>query len=89
MNITILGAGAWGTALALLLHERRHRLTFWDYQPAHLEEMRRTRANEVFLPGVRLPGDFRYEADPDEAVRNANVVITAVPSGLILFRDCI
>jgi len=80
MNITILGAGAWGTALATLLHEGNHRVTLWDYQPAHLDEMRRTARNEVFLPGISLPPNLLYEADAHHAIRGAEMIVTAVPS---------
>jgi glycerol-3-phosphate dehydrogenase (NAD(P)+) len=80
MKITILGAGAWGTALAKLLHGGGHGLTLWGHEPAHLERMRRTGRNDLFLPGIELPGDWRYEVDARRAIQDAELVVTAVPS---------
>ena len=56
MNVTVLGAGAWGTALAKLLREAGHEVTLWAHDPAHLAALRETGVNERHLPGVRLPG---------------------------------
>lgn len=80
MNITILGAGAWGTALARLLHQSRHTLTLWGHEPAHLDAMRKTGRNDMFLPGFDLPKEFRFESDIAQAVKGAECVVVAVPS---------
>ena len=80
MNITVLGAGAWGTALAKLLHESGHALTVWGHEPECLEEIRRAGRNTLFLPGIDLPRDFRCEPDPRLAVEGSDVVVAAVPS---------
>ena len=80
MKITVLGAGAWGTALAKLLHEGGHHVTLWGHNPAGLEEMRRAGRNERYLPGVDLPKDWALEADAKRAVVGSEVIIVAVPS---------
>jgi glycerol-3-phosphate dehydrogenase (NAD(P)+) len=80
MNVTVLGAGAWGTALAKLLREAGHEVTLWAHDPAHLAALRETGVNERHLPGVRLPGGLRYAEDAAQAVRGAGEVIVAVPS---------
>jgi glycerol-3-phosphate dehydrogenase (NAD(P)+) len=80
MNITILGAGAWGTALAKLLHAGGHRIMLWGHEPECLEQMRQTGRNELFLPGIDLPRDFGFEADSRQAVAGAELVVAAVPS---------
>jgi glycerol-3-phosphate dehydrogenase (NAD(P)+) len=80
VNVTILGAGAWGTALGLVLHRGGHRLTFWGNDPAHLEELQRSGRNERYLPGVELPRDWRWEPVLARAVASAETVIVAVPS---------
>ena len=66
MNITVLGAGAWGTALAKLLREAGHEVTLWAHDPAHLAALRETGVNERHLPGVRLPGAVEQSATVDE-----------------------
>ena len=80
MTITVLGAGAWGTALAKVLHERDHRVTLWGYNAAHLENLRRSRHNERYLPGIALPEFASCEPDLDRAAADAEMIVMAVPS---------
>ena len=80
MNITVLGAGAWGTALARLLHQGEQTVTLWGHDAAQLEELRRTGRNARHLPGVALPRDWTLEPDLAAAVRGAACVVVAVPS---------
>jgi glycerol-3-phosphate dehydrogenase (NAD(P)+) len=79
MRITLLGAGAWGTALAKILHENGNAVTLWDINPALLEEIQGGH-NERYLPGVALPTDWKTEADFKKAVGGAEGVVLAVPS---------
>lgn len=85
MNITVLGAGAWGTALALVLHENGHHLTLWGHDPVHLENIERSQRNENFLPGVQLPESWNYQPDGHRAVGGADLILMVVPSKA--FRD--
>lgn len=80
MKITVLGAGAWGTALARLLQQGPNRVTLWGHLPAWVEEIARTRRNERFLPGVELPPELRLERDLAQAISDAECVVVAVPS---------
>jgi len=80
MNITVLGAGAWGTALAKLLRESGHEVALWGHDPAHLAEVRTTGRNERYLPGVTLPAGLHCVDELAEAVRGAGAVVVAVPS---------
>lgn len=80
MNITVLGAGAWGTALAKLLCESGHAVTLWGHDPEHLAEVLATRRNERYLPSIALPTDMQCLASLDDAVRSAREVVMAVPS---------
>lgn len=77
MNITVLGAGAWGTALARILAERKHAVTIWDYFPETAETINRTHVNERYLPGIELPKSLRGEADAAKAVTGAELVVVA------------
>ena len=68
MNITVLGAGAWGTSLAKLLQTGGNQVTLWGHVPDWLQEIRKTRRNERFLPGIELPKELRLEADLSRAI---------------------
>jgi glycerol-3-phosphate dehydrogenase (NAD(P)+) len=80
MKVTVLGAGAWGTALAKLLTEGGHAVTLWGHNPDHLEELRQTGVNQSYLPGIRLPAGWRFESRIDIAVQEAGCIVVAVPS---------
>jgi glycerol-3-phosphate dehydrogenase (NAD(P)+) len=80
MNITILGAGAWGTALARLLHQGKNQVTLWGHIPAWLDEIRQTGRNERFLPGIDLPRELVLQPDLPHAIEAAQCIILAVPS---------
>ena len=83
MNVTVLGAGAWGTALALLLHRGGHRVTVWGHEPTHLDDIRRTGRNERALPGLEVPREWIIEPDFARAVEGSECAIVAVPSKAI------
>jgi glycerol-3-phosphate dehydrogenase (NAD(P)+) len=80
VKVTVIGAGSWGTALALYLAGRRHGVTIWVYEADLAETMRRTRENAYFLPGFALPEDVRIVTDLGEAVRNAEGILLSVPA---------
>lgn len=80
MKITVLGDGAWGTALARLLDQGGHRITLWSHFPEQLEEIRRTGRNERFLPGIELPRTWTLDADAARAAAGSEAVVVAVPS---------
>ena len=79
MKITVLGAGAWGTALAKILHENGNAVTLWDINAPALEEVQRGR-NERYLPGVALPMDWKTQPDFKAAIGGAECVVLAIPS---------
>lgn len=80
MKITVLGAGAWGTALARLLYQGKHQVTLWGHIAAWLEEVRQTGRNERFLPGVDVPREVALESDLPRAIWGAECIVVAVPS---------
>jgi len=80
MRISVIGDGGWGTANAVLLAGYGHDVALWGAFPDYIEEMRRTRANDRYLPGVELPAGLRLTADRAEAVAGAEVVVLAPPS---------
>ncbi len=79
MKIAVLGAGAWGTALAKVLRENGNAVTLWDISAETLGELRRGRS-ERYLPGVKLPTDWKVEEDFDKATGGAECLIMAIPS---------
>ncbi|MBM3830978.1 MAG: NAD(P)-dependent glycerol-3-phosphate dehydrogenase [Verrucomicrobia bacterium] len=80
MNITVLGAGAWGTALAKLLSQSSQMVTLWGHDAKQLAEVRAQGRNERYLPGITLPSDLRCLADLAATVRGADTILIAVPS---------
>lgn len=80
MNVTILGAGAWGTALARLLCQANHHVTLWGHNPVHLDHFRQTRVNERYLPGIELTGNLSFVTDAQQSISEAACIIVAVPS---------
>jgi glycerol-3-phosphate dehydrogenase (NAD(P)+) len=79
MNITIVGAGAWGTALAISL-AANHRVTLWARDAAQIEAMQITRYNQHYLPDILLPADLKLSSDFSAALATAELVIIAVPT---------
>jgi len=82
MNITVLGAGAWGTALAVSL-AANHCVTLWARSAAQIETMGATRCNPRYLPDISLPENLLLSADFSAAIATADLLIIAAPtSGL-------
>ena len=80
MNVAVLGAGAWGTAIAKLLSEGKNQVRLWARHPQHVASIRSTGINERYLPGIRLPGAWSIESEIGAAVRDCDLVVMAVPS---------
>jgi glycerol-3-phosphate dehydrogenase (NAD(P)+) len=80
MNLTVLGAGAWGTALAVSTASR-HPTCLWARDVAQAASMRATRGNSRYLPGIVLPAALQIETDFDAALAHARdgLVIIAAP----------
>jgi glycerol-3-phosphate dehydrogenase (NAD(P)+) len=79
-TIGVIGAGAWGTALALLLAEKGHDVTLWMYEKDLAEETARTRENRTYLPGFSLPASLAITSSLEAAVRGKTVILSVVPS---------
>jgi glycerol-3-phosphate dehydrogenase (NAD(P)+) len=82
MNITIIGAGAWGTALALSL-SAYHRVTLWGRDVAQVDAMRVSRYNQHYLPDSLLPGNLELSSDFSAALAAADLIIVAVPTAAL------
>lgn len=78
MKIAVLGAGAWGSALAISL-STRHQIHLWTKDPDHAIEMDRQRINQAFLPGHLLPESLKITATLYEALEGVNLALIVVP----------
>ncbi|WP_434149803.1 NAD(P)H-dependent glycerol-3-phosphate dehydrogenase [Methylocaldum gracile subsp. desertum] len=78
--VSVLGAGSWGTALALLIARNGHPTVLWGHHPEHLAKLNAARCNERYLPGARFPDNLRVVANLEEAVKTAEILVVAVPS---------
>ncbi len=79
-NIAVLGAGAWGTALAKVLADKQNPTFLWSHTPALARTINERRVNERYLPSASLPPSLRATADLEEALRAAEIVVVVVPS---------
>jgi glycerol-3-phosphate dehydrogenase (NAD(P)+) len=79
----VIGDGSWGTTLALLLVRNKIPTTLWSAFPEHADELRRTRENKRYLPGVLLPPEITVTADPSKAAERAELVVSVVPTQYI------
>jgi glycerol-3-phosphate dehydrogenase (NAD(P)+) len=78
--IGVIGAGAWGTALSMLLADKGHDVTLWMYEKDLAEETARTRDNRVYLPGFTLPESIQVTSSLETAVRDKAIILSVVPS---------
>jgi len=85
MKITVVGAGAWGTALANVLCQNKNAVTLWGHEREHLLQVEREKCNQLFLPGINLSPELRFEADLTKAIHESECAVIAVPSKF--FRD--
>jgi glycerol-3-phosphate dehydrogenase (NAD(P)+) len=79
-TVTVLGAGSWGTALAVHLGRLGHDVRLWARDPALVEELAALRANAVYLPDVTLPPSVTVTPALSDAVHDTELVVAAIPS---------
>ncbi len=81
MNISVIGSGGWGTALALHLDKCGHEVCLWSYLPDESKRLEQDRENKEFLPGVSFGGArLRFTSDIDTAADFGEIIVSAVPS---------
>src|ERR1039458_265484 len=79
-KIAILGAGAWGTALAVILARNGHRTVLCARRGELLDQMVRTHENLTYLPGIAIPEDVALTDSWSDAVAHSSVIVMAIPS---------
>lgn len=82
-RFAVVGAGAWGTALAALYAAAGHEVSLLARSVTSAATISKTRRNEAYLPGIDLPPSLRASADPDEALSSAGTVLLVVPAQVV------
>jgi len=79
-NVSVIGAGSFGTSLAVLLHKNGHQVTVWARNPEEIKRLSEEREHKKKLPGVRLPEDMIFTSDIQTAAQDKDFIVFAVPS---------
>lgn len=85
--MTVLGAGSYGTSLAISLARNGANVVIWGHEPEHMERLEADRANHEFLPGIDFPESLIVESDLEKAVQASRDLLVVVPShvfGIVL-----
>jgi glycerol-3-phosphate dehydrogenase (NAD(P)+) len=83
MNICIIGAGGWGTALGILLYNNKHTVTLWEYDSEYAHTLDEFRENFYFLPKVKIPKQIEITNDIDAAIYKKDFIVAAIPTQYI------
>src|SRR5947209_5822584 len=80
MKVAVLGAGAWGTALAKLLADKKNPTRIWSHRPDLATQINELKRNARYLPSAELPDTLSATGDLEEALSGAELVVVVVPS---------
>ncbi|MEW6381582.1 MAG: NAD(P)H-dependent glycerol-3-phosphate dehydrogenase [bacterium] len=80
VKVAVIGAGSWGTTLAVLLADKGYEVTLWVFEPDLVKEIETKRENTLFLPGIEIPAGVSPTNSLEEAVRGKSVIVSVVPS---------
>ncbi|WP_212111532.1 NAD(P)H-dependent glycerol-3-phosphate dehydrogenase [Bartonella queenslandensis] len=78
--MTVIGAGSFGTALAIALARNGHNVLLWGYNSQHIKKLREQRCNQVYLPDIRFPENLFLETSLETAITASDNILIAVPS---------
>ena len=82
-KVSVIGAGSWGSALAVLLANNGHEVTLWSHDSREIEMLQKEREQKDKLPGVKLPENIKVSADLEETLAGRDVIVMAVPSPVV------
>ncbi len=82
-KISVLGAGSWGTALAVVLHKNGHEVTIWSIAQDEIDMLKKEREHKDKLPGVKIAEEIGLTTDLKEEVSGRDMLVVAVPSPYI------
>jgi len=80
VKVTVLGAGSWGTTLALVLNQNNHLVTCWSFDKNDVSSIIQDKENRKFLPGINIPDTIQFTNDLQESINPAEAIIVAIPS---------
>lgn len=82
-KIAVLGAGSWGTTLAILLAKKGHEVSLWEYLKEQAERLDRERENRQFLSGVPIPKEIFISSNLKEIIKRKEIILIVVPSQVL------
>ena len=82
-KVSVIGAGSWGTALAMLLAGNGHDTILWSHREEQAAELSKTREHKAKLPGVILPKELKITSNLEQAAKERDVLVLAVPSVVV------
>lgn len=82
-NVAVLGAGSWGTALALVLHDNGHDVRLWTHLEAHAKEINATHHNHAYLNNVEIPSTITVTSNLETALADTTAVVFVLPTTAI------
>jgi glycerol-3-phosphate dehydrogenase (NAD(P)+) len=82
-SITVIGGGSWGTALSIHLSKNGHRVNLWVYEKFLCKQIKETKENSIFLPGVILPKTINPTSSIKEAIGENDIIVMVVPTNFI------
>lgn len=83
MNICILGSGGWGTALGIILHNNRHKVTLWEFDKEYAHTLSEFRENFYYLPKIKIPEKIVITSDIHSAIEGKELIVVATPTQYI------
>lgn len=83
MNVTILGTGAYGLALAMMFLKNKNNILMWTKFEEEKNELEKTRKNEKVLKNVKIPKEIKFTTDLESALKDAQIVVIAIPTAFI------
>lgn len=90
MKITVLGAGSWGTTIAILLAKKGYDVSLWEHYKEHVDMLNEHRENIKFLPGVGIPEKVMITNNLEECLQGTECIVVVVPSHAVrsVMRRC-
>ncbi|HUU02316.1 MAG TPA: NAD(P)H-dependent glycerol-3-phosphate dehydrogenase [Myxococcota bacterium] len=83
LKVGVIGAGAWGTALAHLMSDKSDDVIIWAFEPEVVSEINNDHENKTYLPGIELPENLRASADLPECLAGRDLILSVVPSHVV------
>lgn len=82
-KVVVIGAGSWGTALALMLSKNGHDVTMWEFNKEQAEKLQTERENKKFLPGIKFPDNLKITNSDENLLEGARLVVFSIPSQVL------